>query len=135
MLDRRMEEDGCLDHCRENNISVLAYSPLVHGLLTGKITPERKYNPGDLRNNNPRFSPESIDRVNAMLDEFKPIAEAHGATISQLVIAWTFMQPGVTHVLCGARNETQAINNARAGELPLTQDEIQRMNEIIQRYL
>ena len=132
MLDRRMEEDGCLEHCRENNISVLAYSPLVHGLLTGTISPERKYNPGDLRNNNPRFSPENINRVNAMLTEFKPIADAHGATISQLVIAWTFRQPGVTHVLCGARSETQAIDNARAGEIPLADNEIQHMNEIIQ---
>jgi len=135
MLDRRMEEDGCLAHCRENNISVLAYSPLVHGLLTGKITPERKYNPGDLRNNNPRFWPDNINRVNTMLDELKPIAAAHGATISQLVIAWTFMQPGVTHVLCGARNEKQAIDNARAGEIPLADNEIQQMNEIIQKYL
>jgi methylglyoxal reductase len=135
MLDRRMEDDGCLEHCRENNISVLAYSPLVHGLLTGKITPERTYNPGDLRNNNPRFSPDNINRVHSMLEEFKPIAEAHGATISQLVIAWTFMQPGVTHVLCGARNETQAIANARAGEIPLADNEIQQMNEIIQKYL
>ncbi len=135
MLDRRMEEDGCLDHCRKHNISVLAYSPLVHGLLTGKITPERKFNPGDLRNDNPRFSPENIHRVNAMLAEFNPIAEVHEATMSQLVIAWTFIQPGVTHVLCGARNEAQAIDNARAGELPLTQDEIQQMNDIIQKYL
>jgi len=134
MLDRRMEEDGCLDHCRENNISVLAYSPLVHGLLTGKITPQRKFNPGDLRNNNPRFSPENINRVNTMLAEFKSIAEAHQATISQLVIAWTIRQPGVTHVLCGARNEIQALDNARAGELPLTDEQIQRINEIIRKY-
>jgi methylglyoxal reductase len=135
MLDRRMEEDGSLEYCREHNISILAYSPLVHGLLTGKISPERKFNPGDLRINNPRFSPENINKVNTMLAEFKPIAEAHQATMSQLVIAWTFRQPGVTHVLCGVRNEEQAISNARAGELPLTQDEIRKMNEIIQKHL
>ncbi|MCK5272116.1 MAG: aldo/keto reductase, partial [Sedimentisphaerales bacterium] len=58
MLDRRIEQDGTLTHCRENNIAVLAYSPLVHGLLTGKMTPDRQFKEGDLRRGNPCFNIE-----------------------------------------------------------------------------
>ncbi|MBN1846632.1 MAG: aldo/keto reductase [Sedimentisphaerales bacterium] len=135
MLDRRMEQDGCLEYCRANHISVLAYSPLVHGLLTGKITPQTQFHPGDLRIGNPRFSPDSLRRIQVLLAGFAPIARAHGASLAQLVIAWTFSRPGLTHVLCGARNERQAIENARAGELPLAQDEIEAIDELIRKHL
>lgn len=132
MLDRRIEQDGTLTHCRENNISVLAYSPLVHGLLTGKMTPDRQFKEGDLRRGNPCFNIESRQKVAAMLNEFVPIAKKHNATISQLVIAWTFSRPGVTHVLCGARTQEQAVENAAAGELVLDEEDIQAINSTIE---
>ena len=60
MLDRKLETNGILPWCRENNVSVLAYSPLANGLLTGKLRPDRQYNPGDLRKAKPRFRPENV---------------------------------------------------------------------------
>lgn len=134
MLDRGMEQDGRLAHCRENNVAVLAYSPLANGLLTGKISPERKFNEGDLRRMNPRFGRKGLEKIAALLAEFQPIAERHSATIPQVVIAWTIAQPGITVALCGARNPAQATENAAAGDIRLAAEEIEAMSQAIQRH-
>jgi methylglyoxal reductase len=131
LLDRNLERNGMMEYCRGQNIAVLAYSPLANGLLTGKIRPDRKYAPGDLRLGNRRFTAASIERVNGMLDEIRPIAERHQATIGQVVIAWTYMQPGMTCVLCGARNPEQAIENAAAGRIELSADEVKTIGETV----
>ncbi len=107
MLDRGLEQNGMLDYCRRQNISVFAYSPLANGLLTGKIRPDRQYAAGDLRRGNPRFSPANVEQVDAMLDQLKPIVQRHQATIGQLVIAWTAARLGMTCVLCGAATRSR----------------------------
>lgn len=131
MIDRGIESNGMIDYCRQQNIAVLAYSPLANGLLTGKIRPDRQYGPGDLRKGNRRFTPANIERVNAMLEQVRLIAERHQATIAQLVIAWTAAQPGMTCVLCGARDPQQAIENATAGRIALLPDEVATMGELV----
>jgi methylglyoxal reductase len=131
LLDRKLEENGILAWCQENHVSVLAYSPLSHGLLTGKLHPERDYKPGDLRKANPRFRAENVARINGLLRQLEPMAQRHGATIGQLAIAWTAAQPGITCVLCGARDSHQAIENAAAGSIELTAEEIKTVGELI----
>jgi aryl-alcohol dehydrogenase-like predicted oxidoreductase len=121
MLDRDIEAD-ILPYTRAHDIAVLAYSPLALGLLTGKIGPERTFEGDDLRIDKPRFSIKNRQRVAAMLGEFEPIAARYDLTIPQLVIAWTAAQPGITHVLVGARNEAQAVENAAAGAATLSDD-------------
>jgi methylglyoxal reductase len=132
MLDRKLEQNGMLAWCQENNVSVLAYSPLANGLLTGKLRPDRQYNPGDLRKADPRFRPENVERINGLLQQMEPIAQRHGATIGQLVIAWTTAQRGITCVLCGSRNVQQANENAAAGRISLSAEEIETMGKLIQ---
>ena len=134
MLDRRMEEKGTLAYCRENHVAVLAYSPLEQGLLTGKVTALREFAEGDQRRSNPRFSLANRRRINAMLGDFGPIADAHNLTLAQLAIAWTFHQDGVTHVLCGARRPKQALENAAAGDVKLTAEELAKMDEVIRAH-
>jgi methylglyoxal reductase len=134
MLDRGLEHSGMAAHCRENRIAVLAYSPLANGLLTGRITPDRKFNEGDLRRMNPRFGRKGLEKIAAILAEFQPIAERHNATIPQIVIAWTVAQPGITVALCGARNAAQAEENAAGGDIPLAGEEIEAMNQAIARH-
>jgi len=131
MINRAIEHNGILALCKEHGISLLAYSPMANGLLTGRLSPDRQFNEGDLRRGNPKFSPENIRRVNAMLNEFKPIAEKYGATPGQLVIAWTAGQYEKTHVLCGARNESQVAENAPAGDITLTDEEMATMSGIL----
>ncbi|HVE38851.1 MAG TPA: aldo/keto reductase [Planctomycetota bacterium] len=124
MLDRGLEQ-GQLPWCRKNTVAVLAYSPLHHGLLTGKITPEREFKEGDLRRGHASFTPESLKKTGLLLDRMRPIAERRGLTISQLVIAWTLAQPGLTHALVGARTPQQALENARAGDVTLDPGELE----------
>jgi aryl-alcohol dehydrogenase-like predicted oxidoreductase len=132
MLDRNLETNGILEYCRQRNIAVLAYSPLANGLLTGKIGPDRQFGPGDLRKANPRFRRDNLEKVNGALDQFRPLAESYQASIAQLVIAWTCAQPGMTCVLCGARNPQQAIENAAAGGIALAPDDVRMLGELVQ---
>jgi len=130
MFDRGLDFEQ-LPYCMENNVAVLAYSPLMLGLLTGKVDTDRKYATGDWRQTHPRFAKDNIRRVLAMLEKFKPIADAHNVTLAQLAIAWTFHQPGMTHVLCGARTIEQSKENAAAGRVELTAEELQTIDEAI----
>lgn len=134
MLERKAEDLGNANYCYENNISVLAYSPLAQGLLTGKITPDRKYNEGDVRINNPMFKKEYVEKVNEMLDEFQEIADIYDVNVTQLSLAWTFHRVGITHLLCGARTVEQALSNAKAGSVDLTIEDIKRINSIYNKY-
>ena len=67
--------------------------------------------------------------------EIEPIASAHGATYAQIVIAWTIQQPGITFALCGARDPDQARENAKAGRIRLSQDEIKTISEAAATHL
>lgn len=128
MLDRDLEKDY-LPYTRRNNIALLAYSPLANGLLTGKIGVERQFPPSDLRYNNPRFSVESRRKVQAFLDRIRPLATGHHLTLAQMVIAWTLAQPGVTHALVGARDDEQALENARAGQVTLPAEDLDKIEK------
>ncbi|HZW07293.1 MAG TPA: aldo/keto reductase [Phycisphaerales bacterium] len=130
MLDRKLEAEQ-LPYCREQNIAVLAYSPLALGLLTGKVGPDAVFPVGDLRRTHKRYARENLTKVNALLDRVRPIAAAKACTLGQLVIAWTVRQPGVTHALVGARDEKQARENAAAGSVELTDNEQSAINSAV----
>ncbi len=132
MLKRDREADD-LPICIDGGIAFLAYSPLVLGLLTGKITPDRTYGEGDLRSKQKRFEADNVAKVLAMLDQFKPFAQEMGLTMGQLVIAWTLHQPGVSHVLVGARNAQQAIENV-GGAVELSPEIVNQMTAILERH-
>jgi aryl-alcohol dehydrogenase-like predicted oxidoreductase len=118
MLDRAREKT-LLPYCADHGLAFLAYSPMARGLLTGKMGPEREFNEGDQRRNNPQFSVENRRKVAAMLDAMRPVAERNGLTILQLVLAWTLHQRGCSHALVGARTPAQVLENAKAGEARL----------------
>lgn len=128
MVLRDIEKD-VVPYCIENKKAVIVYSPLQRGLLTGKIKPGHIFSEGDTRNGNRFYSDENIKRINTYLDELKPIAADKNASLSQLVIAWTLKQPGITLALVGARNAEQAIQNAKASEVNLSADELKLIDE------
>ena len=130
MLRRDIEAD-VLPYCRKHGIGVLVYSPLQQGLLTGKVTMDRTFPPDDIRSRSAYFRPENRRRVLEFLDAVRPIAEAHGATLAQVVIQWTIRRPGVTAALVGVRNPEQAEENAKAGALRLTSEEIKRIDRLL----
>lgn len=130
MLDRDLEE-LYLSYTQAHGIAVLAYSPLANGLLTGMIGPERQFPRDDLRYANPRFSVESRRQIQGLLNRIRPIAYKLGITLTELVLAWTSAQPGVTHVLVGSRDRAQALENALAGEVNLSAEEIRDVDTAI----
>jgi len=122
---RRDIERDIIPFCQEHNIGILAYSPLAQGLLTGKVTLERQFPPTDGRSSNRWFSQENRKRVLDMLAKVQPIADAHKATLAQVMLNWTFSQPGITSVIAGARNEKQVEENAAAADFDLSANELQ----------
>ena len=125
----RGSEDKIIPFCIRNEKSVIAYSPMERGLLTGKMTPGQNFKKGDHRKTNPYFTDDSIIRTNAFLAKIKPSADEKGITLSQLVLRWTIDHPGITIALAGARNKEQAISNARAADVHLSNDEILFINK------
>lgn len=130
MVHRQIEEKE-VPQALEKNKAILAYSPLQRGILTGKIKPEHRFAPGDNRPATRHYQPENIRRINAFLDQIRPIAQAHNATLAQLVIRWTLEQPGISHALVGARNAAQAGDNAQAAALDLSPEEWTQINQAL----
>jgi aryl-alcohol dehydrogenase-like predicted oxidoreductase len=123
MVKRDIEKE-LVPYCLENNISILAYSPLERGLLTGKMKPGHSFEKGDHRAGLYFFSNENMIRTNDFLDTIRPLAESKKATLAQLVLQWTLHQPGITVALAGARNDKQSVENARALFVNLSADEL-----------
>jgi aryl-alcohol dehydrogenase-like predicted oxidoreductase len=134
MLDRGIETT-LLPICVEHGVSVLSYSSLALGLLSGTMGPNRVFTGDDQRKDNRRFSAANRQKVAHLMDEISPIARAHDATPAQIVIAWTVDQPGITFALCGARNPEQAKENARAARIRLSADEIKTISEAATTHL
>ena len=128
MVLRNIEED-VVPFCITNNVSVLAYSPLQRGLLTGKIKPGHKFAEGDHRAGLYYFKDKNIETTNKFLDKLRLLAKEKNAALSQLVIRWTIEQPGITIALVGARNAEQSVQNAKAANIKLNFEEIEFINE------
>ena len=128
---RHAEEDA-MPYCREKGITLLAYSPMAQGLLTGKFGPGHRFAKGDHRKRNKLFRQEHAERVQRALEELRPIAESRGITLGQLALAWVIAHPG-TCAIAGARNAEQVLENAKAAEVRLTAPDLARMDEIGRR--
>lgn len=135
-MAKRDIEKELIPYCIERNKSILAYSPLERGLLTGKMKPGHHFAKGDHRASLYFFKDENLRRTDAFLQKIKPIADDKGATLGQLVLRWTIAQPGITIALVGARNAAQSQENARAMRISVSPEEIQFItNELNQLQL
>jgi len=133
LLDRSLESD-LLPWCEKNTVSVLAYSSMSKGLLTGKMSPDREFKKGDVRFGDQRFSAENIKRVNELLEKhLKTVTEKHNASYGHITTAWLLKNLKVI-ALCGARNKEQAVENARAGNIELDGDDIKKVDDFIKEY-
>ncbi|MDB4444230.1 aldo/keto reductase [bacterium] len=125
----RYVEKDAMAYCVENNITILAYSPMAQGLLTGKFEPDHKFAKKDNRSRNRLFKPENRARVQEALAKLRPIADRHGATPGQLALAWVMAQPG-TCAIAGARNAEQVTENAKAAEISLPDTDLTEIDAI-----
>ena len=125
---RKIEQDA-IPYCIENNISVLAYSSLAQGLLTGKFKPGHQFDQDDHRSANVLFQGENFIRAQQALEQLKPIAQKHNCTLAQLSLAWLIAQPQ-TNAIAGARTITQAQDNAKAANVNLAVEELEEIDRI-----
>jgi methylglyoxal reductase len=85
---------------------------------------DRQFTESDIRGRGPWYQPANRKRVLDALDKVRPIADAHGATLGQLAVAWVLAAPGVTTALVGARTAQQVIENAAAARVKLSAEEL-----------
>lgn len=126
MLSRGIEND-LVPYAHENDLGIIVYSPMERGLLTGKYFEGDTLKSDDHRNE--YFQQFDLAKVENFLNNINPIAKDKGATISQLVLRWTTLQPAITVVLAGARNAKQAIANAKAMDINISTDEMNFINQ------
>jgi aryl-alcohol dehydrogenase-like predicted oxidoreductase len=141
LLDRRIESNGILDAAKRLGITLIAYSPLAQGLLSGKYheNPELTESlPAGRRSRfspaSKGFTPESLARTGPLVEELRRISAAHGATIAQIALAWLVSYYGDAVVaIPGASRPEQAVECAAAMDLQLTSAELARIGEISAR--
>jgi aryl-alcohol dehydrogenase-like predicted oxidoreductase len=125
---RHVEQDA-MPVCVEQGITILAYSPMAQGLLTGKFGPDHQFAPGDHRAKSKLFRAETYGRILKALERLRPIAAKYECTLGQLALAWVIAQPN-SCAIAGARNAEQTAQNALAAEIRLTAEDLAEMEAI-----
>jgi aryl-alcohol dehydrogenase-like predicted oxidoreductase len=129
LLAREIEKE-ILPFSIDSNLGVICYGPLGQGLLTGKVTMDRKFTEDDLRETfQVWFKPANRKRVLSALERIEPIARKYDATLAQLAINWVISQAGVTAAIVGARTAAQVEENAKAADFELSEDDLQSLKE------
>ena len=119
MLQRDIEAD-VLPWCVAHGVAVVAYWPLMKGLLAGGMRRGQVFPPTDSRHKYPVFNGVEFDRTLDFVDALRPVAARLGCELPHLVLAWTAEHPGITSVLFGATSAEQVRLNA--GGLSCTLD-------------
>jgi len=130
LVHRDVEED-ILPYCLREGIGVIVYSPMASGLLTGAMTAERaaRLPNDDWRKGDPEFNEPKLSRNLALVERLQEIAKRHGRSPGEVAIAWTLRNPAVTGAIVGARNARQADGVMRAGDLRLSDKEVNEIEE------
>ncbi|EGS38622.1 protein IolS [Limosilactobacillus oris F0423] len=117
--------EGMLDYLRDHQISFVPYFPLASGLLTGKYVQDVSFPADDIRSQIADFKQPRYGKILAAVDQVRPIADRHGATVAQTILAWYLQNPLITAVIPGAKRADQVISNAQAMNIQLTAEEYQ----------
>ena len=130
---RDPETNGILEACEELGIGFVAYSPLGKGFLTGTMSGKTKLGAGDFRQLLPRFTPEALDRNQAVVDLLKRIAEEQKATPAQIALAWVLAQKPWIVPIPGTTKLSRLEENLAAADLHLTSAILAEINEAAAR--
>lgn len=123
LFSRGIETD-ILSTCRELGIGITAYGVLSRGLLSGHWSKQRTGGATDFRNYSPRFSGENLDQNLALVEALRGIADAKGATVAQVAIAWVLSRGSDIIPLIGARRRDRLTEALGALELTLSEQEL-----------
>ena len=133
MLKRDVEGD-LLDYCARHEIGVVAYSPMLSGLLTGKYTEKTAaaLPDEDWRKRSPHFLEPELSINAAFVEKLKSIAEERGLSVPQLSIAWVLRRREVTSAIVGARRSAQIEETAPAGDVLLSEKDLSEIDRLLQ---
>ena len=127
LLHRQPETNGVLDACRELGITLIAYSPLAGGMLTGKYSAQNRPG-GFFRRILPQYNRKTLDAIQPVIKLLQEIGERYSKTPSQVALRWLIENPIVLPIP-GAKNGKQAMDNAGALTFSLTAEEIESLSQ------
>jgi aryl-alcohol dehydrogenase-like predicted oxidoreductase len=132
LLNRNIENE-ILPYCLQQQIGVIAYSPLAKGLLTGKFTIERarQLSTKDHRSRDPQFQSPTLDAHLGLVDCLRNLADKHGKSLLELAVAWVLRRSEVTSAIVGARNPGQVAEILRAGQWQLPTDDAETIQQLL----
>ncbi len=128
-LFNRYSEQEILPAAKRHGLSVLAYSPLAGGWLSGKYRKGQPLPAGSRGEEMDLDTPHNQHKLNAV-EQLSALADAKGVTLSQFSLAWLLQRPEVIPIV-GIRNERQLIDNLGALDIQFSQEEIQQIDRII----
>nr|WP_306829370.1 aldo/keto reductase [Nakamurella flavida] len=126
----RHVEDEILPLLRELGIGLVPYSPLGHGLLTGRIRTVDDFADDDWRKTNPRFTGENFTRNLAIVEEVRAIGAENGATPAQTALAWLLTRGADIAPIPGTRRVARVEENTAADLITLTDDQVHRLDTL-----
>jgi aryl-alcohol dehydrogenase-like predicted oxidoreductase len=132
LLDRSIERNGILEAARKLGVTIIAWSPLAQGVLTGRFhdDPSLAKKVSGMRRMAGHLGPAGLERSRPLVDELRAVARAHGATVSQIALAWEVSFHGETVVaIPGATRPAQAEQSAGALAIRLSSAELARIDE------
>ena len=127
LLHRQPEVNGVLDACRELGVTLIAYSPLAGGMLTGKYSAQNRAG-GFFRRILPQYSRKALDAMQPVIKLLREIGERYSKTPNQVAIRWLIENPLVLPIP-GAKNGKQAKDNAGALSFSLTAEEVESLSQ------
>lgn len=128
LLSRQVETSGIIKTAKELGVTILAYSPLAQGLLTGKYAPESSSKPMGARKIDNRFKPEGLQKIAPVIDLLRTIGDRYQKTPAQVALNWLIAQGNVIPI-AGAKNALQVEQNAGALGWKLTEAEVDELDQ------
>ena len=130
MFRREIERD-VLPYAATNDIGVLAYGPLAHGLLAGGMSSETTFPPDDWRSKSSDFTGERFQRNLGVVNRLRQYADGRGISLAQLAVAWAVSHPAVHVAIVGARRPSQLEATIPAAEVSLTDTDREEIDNIL----
>jgi aryl-alcohol dehydrogenase-like predicted oxidoreductase len=125
LLNRAPETNGVLEACRDLGVTLIAYSPIAQGLLTGKYGPGGRPS-GLMRRSGRAFGEKNLKKIEPIVDILREIGDAHDKQPAQVALNWLIARRN-TFPIPGAKNEHQARQNAGALGWEMTADEAEKL--------
>ncbi len=129
LLTRQIETDGILNTARQLGVTILAYSPLAQGLLTGKYTGDSSKVPSGARRIDPRFNSNGLKKIAPVISLLQHLGEKHGRTPAQVALNWLIAQGNVIPI-AGVKTAEQVRQNAGALGWMLSQEELAQLEHV-----